>query len=181
MAINRKQSIADAAEQLFAARGYEQTSTQLIARGAGVSEALIFKHFGTKDKLLESLIKNGYRRIVARDRGILPAKGEALDFVRSLLDLPARLVAEEPLFWEMQYRMIDMPVSLNEHVRFLKPVNTLLSKAFTELGYEHPKDEAQLLLLLIDALWKQEVVQGIGSTHALSELMKLKYEDRRKH
>jgi AcrR family transcriptional regulator len=179
MATNRKQSIADAAEQLFAARGYDQTSTQMIAREAGVSEALIFKHFGTKDKLLESLIKTGYRRIVASERGILPAKGQPLDFVRNLLDLPARLVAEEPRFWEMQYRLIDMPVSLNEHVRFLKPVNTLLSKAFLELGYEHPKDEAQLLLLLIDALWKQEVVLGIGSTHALSELMKLKYDERR--
>src|SRR3954463_16302071 len=107
--MNRKQSIADAAEALFAVRGYEQTSTQLIAKEAGVSEALIFKHFGSKDKLLETLIKNGYRRIVANNRGMLQYDDRPLEFIHSLLELPAKLVGEEPRFWEMQYRLIDLP------------------------------------------------------------------------
>jgi len=173
--MNRKQSIATAAESLFAARGYEQTSTQLIAKEAGVSEALVFKHFGSKDKLLIFLIKNGYRRIVEHNRGLLHYDDQPLEFVYSLLDLPAKLVAEEPLFWEMQYRLIDLSTSLTEHQRFLQPVHALLLKSFKAMGYAHPKDEAELLMLLVDALWKREVLEGSGKTHQLSELMKQKY------
>src|SRR5215212_10203065 len=128
--MSKKQLITDAAEALFGARGYEHTSTQQLAKEAGVSEALIFKHYGTKDKLLEALIKNGYRRIVEANRGMLAFDGEPLDFILGLFDLPAKLVSEEPRFWEMQYRLIDMPVSMNEHQRFLTPVQTLITKAF---------------------------------------------------
>lgn len=172
--MNRKLSIAQTAEQLFAERGYENTSTQLIAKEAGVSEALIFKHFGSKDKLLEYLIKNGYRRIVEHNRGML-SDGEPLEFIHSLLDLPHKLVSNEPKFWELQYRLVDMPISTSEHERFLQPVNARLVKAFKAAGYENPQAETQLLLLLVDALWKREVVQGIGSTNELAQLMKQKY------
>ena len=174
--MNKKQLIADAAEALFGGQGYEQTSTQQLAKQAGVSEALIFKHFSTKDNLLATLIKNGYRRIVESHRGMLHYDPkQPMDFVHSLLDLPAKLVAEEPRFWEMQYRLIDMPVSMNEHQRFLSPVRGLVKKAFTKLGYSSPEDETELLLLLLDALWKREVLQGSGSTKKLRELMKGKY------
>lgn len=176
--MNRKLSIAQTAERLFAERGFDNTSTQLVAKEAGVSEALIFKHFGSKDKLLEYLIKNGYRRIVEHNRGMLQ-EGEPIDFIHSLLDLPHKLVTEEPRFWELQYRLIDMPVSTSEHERFLQPVNTRLMKAFKAIGYEQPQEETQLLLLLVDALWKREVVQGSGSTLALAQLMKQKYQLRK--
>ena len=172
--LNKKLSIAKAAEQLFAQRGYEHTSTLLIAKEAGVSDALIFKHFGSKDKLLEHLIKSGYRRIVSSNRGIL--QGETpLDLIHNVLDLPAKLVAEEPLFWELQYRLIDLPLSLSEHSRFLQPVHKLLVSSFKSLGYANPEEETLLLLLLVDALWKKEVINGSDSTRPLRELMKKKY------
>jgi AcrR family transcriptional regulator len=174
--MSKKQAIADTAEILFGTRGFDHTSTQQLAKEAGVSEALIFKHFGTKEKLLEALIKNGYRRIVEANRGMLKYDAtRPVEFINSLLDLPAKLVAEEPRFWEMQYRLIDMPVSMDGHQRFLGPVKTLLVKAFSRLGYNSPTNEAELLLLLVDALWKREVLQGAGSTKQLSELMKQKY------
>lgn len=173
--MNKKQSIAQAAEHLFATRGYDHTSTQLIAKEAGVSDALIFKHFGSKDKLLEYIIKTGYRRIVAQNRGMLQ-KRPPLEFIHNLLDLPAKLVAEEPQFWELQYRLTDMPLSLSEHGRFLQPVHNALVDAFKTLGYEFPEDETQLLLLLVDAIWKREVVQGADTTKAMRELMKKKYQ-----
>src|SRR6188768_3258458 len=94
--INKKQRISEAAEALFATRGYGRTSTQLIAREAGVSEALIYKHFGSKDELLEDLIKAGYRRIVEHNSGMLNYAGPPLEFVCGLLDLPTKLVTEEP-------------------------------------------------------------------------------------
>ena len=48
--------LLEAARALFAARGYAGASTRDIALKAGVSEALLFRHFGTKAKLFERAI-----------------------------------------------------------------------------------------------------------------------------
>ena len=49
-------AIVDAAIKLFAEKGYANTSTAEIAKVAEVSEGTIFKHYGTKDHLLLSVI-----------------------------------------------------------------------------------------------------------------------------
>jgi AcrR family transcriptional regulator len=48
--------LLEAARNLFAARGFAGASTRDIALKAGVSEALLFRHFGTKAKLFERAI-----------------------------------------------------------------------------------------------------------------------------
>ena len=48
--------LLEASRSLFAAKGYAGTSTRDIALTAGVSEALLFRHFGTKAKLFERAI-----------------------------------------------------------------------------------------------------------------------------
>lgn len=48
--------ILDAAQHLFAARGFDATPTKAIAQQAGVPGGLIFYYFPTKKALLESLI-----------------------------------------------------------------------------------------------------------------------------
>ncbi|WP_422926755.1 TetR/AcrR family transcriptional regulator [Singulisphaera sp. PoT] len=44
-------AIIDAAERLFAEKGFAATSTREISSGSGVSHALIHHHFGTKENL----------------------------------------------------------------------------------------------------------------------------------
>ena len=48
--------LLESARSLFAAKGYAGASTRDIALRAGVSEALLFRHFGTKAKLFERAI-----------------------------------------------------------------------------------------------------------------------------
>ena len=55
--------ILSAAKQLFAARGYENTSTVAIARLAGTSESQLMKHFGSKEGLLEAIFDAGWQRL----------------------------------------------------------------------------------------------------------------------
>jgi AcrR family transcriptional regulator len=47
----RCQSILDAVRDVFAERGFDGTTTRELARAAGVSEALLFRHFPTKERL----------------------------------------------------------------------------------------------------------------------------------
>lgn len=50
-----RQAILEAAEQVFAERGFGETSTSTLARRAGVTKSLIHHHFGSKEGLWEAL------------------------------------------------------------------------------------------------------------------------------
>ncbi|MGE7920475.1 TetR/AcrR family transcriptional regulator [Viridibacillus sp. NPDC093762] len=52
----KQKKIIENAIKLFAQKGYANTSTAEIAKAAEVSEGTIFKHYGTKDQLLLSII-----------------------------------------------------------------------------------------------------------------------------
>ncbi|WP_010677959.1 TetR/AcrR family transcriptional regulator [Bacillus timonensis] len=52
----KQQKIAETAIKMFAEKGYANTSTSEIAKAAGVAEGTIFRHYGTKDNLLLSVI-----------------------------------------------------------------------------------------------------------------------------
>ena len=48
---DRRQQIMTIAVGLFARKGYQGTTTREIAEGAGVNEALLFRHFPSKENL----------------------------------------------------------------------------------------------------------------------------------
>ncbi len=54
--IERQAAIIAAAAALFAAKGFNGTTTKEIAREAGISEALVFKHFPTKRALYAAIL-----------------------------------------------------------------------------------------------------------------------------
>lgn len=78
--------ILQAAKQLFAQRGYENTSTVAIARQAGTSESQLMKHFGSKEGLLEAIFQQGWTNMAHVFHGIeqLSSPTEKL---QALLDL----------------------------------------------------------------------------------------------
>lgn len=53
----RKAQIIDSAIALFGRHGFKGTTTRALAKAAGVSEAIIFKHFPTKDDLYASALE----------------------------------------------------------------------------------------------------------------------------
>jgi AcrR family transcriptional regulator len=55
----RRRGIVAAALPLFARKGFAGTTTKEIAEAAGVSEALVFKHFPSKAVLYEEILKEG--------------------------------------------------------------------------------------------------------------------------
>ncbi|MEO7672810.1 MAG: TetR/AcrR family transcriptional regulator [Pyrinomonadaceae bacterium] len=52
----RREQILQSAVSLFSKRGFSGTTTKEIARGAGVSEAMVFRHFSTKDELYGAIL-----------------------------------------------------------------------------------------------------------------------------
>ena len=54
----RREQILQTAVELFSQRGFKGTTTKEIARSAGVSEAMVFRHFATKDELYGAILDN---------------------------------------------------------------------------------------------------------------------------
>lgn len=55
-AAQRKDQIVGVATSLFAAKGFSGTTTRQIAEAAGISEAVIYRHFSNKDALYDAII-----------------------------------------------------------------------------------------------------------------------------
>lgn len=54
----RREQIIEIAIQLFSQKGFNGVTTREIAAAAGITEAIIFRHFETKDQLYKAVIDN---------------------------------------------------------------------------------------------------------------------------
>jgi AcrR family transcriptional regulator len=61
-----RQLLLDAARDLFAERGFKGTSTRDIADRAGVSEVMIFRHFGSKANLFREAVVEPFTSFMQR-------------------------------------------------------------------------------------------------------------------
>jgi AcrR family transcriptional regulator len=59
---DRKKQLLEIAMKLFSEQGFDGTSTREIAQAAGVNEALIFRHFRTKEDLFWAVLSDRVER-----------------------------------------------------------------------------------------------------------------------
>jgi AcrR family transcriptional regulator len=88
-AADRREQILEIATGLFARQGFQGTTTKQIAEGSGVTEALIFRHFPSKEELYWAVIQ---RKINAA--GVRERMRERLDARGSDLEVLSGLAAE---------------------------------------------------------------------------------------
>ena len=83
-----RERILKVSKALFAARGYEHSSTSAIAREAGTSESQLMKHFGSKAGLLEAIFADTWSKITeearVRSREVAPAR-EKLNVISAVV------------------------------------------------------------------------------------------------
>ena len=99
---SKKELILETALDLFAKKGFNATSTSKIAKAAGVSEGLIFRHFSNKDGLLQSILDLGKERSVKLFEGISELELPA-DKLKYILQIPFNIPYTEYAFWKLLY------------------------------------------------------------------------------
>lgn len=57
----RREQILQTAIELFSKNGFSGTTTKKIAKEAGVSEAMVFRHFSSKDELYKAILHSKVR------------------------------------------------------------------------------------------------------------------------
>ena len=73
----RRNAILDAATEVFAAKGFEATRMDDVARAASIAKGLLYKHFSSKDALFEALVDRQGRAYAAELRGVLQSADAA--------------------------------------------------------------------------------------------------------
>lgn len=145
----KQEKILDSALELFAKEGFHATSTSKVAKHAGVSEGLIFRHFRNKDGLLQAILGEGERRLKAIFADIvMETKPE--EVIRKTITMTDQIDQSDYDFWKLQYKLKwELEVSNDKK---MEPIQMALTNAFKKLNYDEPELEAQLLLLFIDGL-----------------------------
>jgi AcrR family transcriptional regulator len=154
---DKKEKILEAALELFATEGYASTPTSKIAKKAGVSEGLIFRHFENKQGLLDALMNEAEVKLGEMFGPIL-FENDSKMVIRKSIELPFSGVDERDFnFWRLQF-MLKWQRGYNKPEK-MKPLINKLSEAFAELHYEKPEKEAMLLNFIIEAI-STEILKG---------------------
>ena len=148
---DKKEKILQTALQLFAEDGFTKTSTSKIAKQAGVSEGLIFRHFKNKEGLLQSLNKRGEEKTKALFRPIIFESDPKL-IIRKIIDLVMEIKENEEIFqtWKLEYKTKWATEKYGAHK--MEPLIFNLRDAFQKLGYKNPKQESLWLIIQLDGL-----------------------------
>ncbi|HEX6683650.1 MAG TPA: TetR/AcrR family transcriptional regulator [Candidatus Limnocylindrales bacterium] len=85
----RLEDLLRTAVEVIVERGFANTRTADVAKAAGVSQALVFYHFNTKDALLAQAFEYAAEQDLARLRTVIDSRDLPLDKLRRLLRLLA--------------------------------------------------------------------------------------------
>lgn len=164
--------ILHAAKQLFASRGYENTSTVAIARMAGTSESQLMKHFGNKEGLLEAIFDQGWERMGYLLRGVHDL-GAPREKLQALLDIVLNVLERDRELKELmllegrRVRKEGKMVMLTRgYQEFVKVVDSVLAemRASGQLRPEVNSDVARSGLMgLLEGLMRDQILaQRVG-------------------
>lgn len=84
-AAERKEQLLDRAAELFAERGYARTTTAELAKAAGVTEPIIYRHFSSKRGLFIALIERTGRQTLEQWEQDLAGAKDAAERLRRVI------------------------------------------------------------------------------------------------
>jgi len=93
---SKKQAILKTAARLFAAQGFEATTTSQIAREAGATEPLIYYHFKGKDDLFTSIIDATFSEYFSRIDELEKNPDSPFGRIQKLIELQCDIAEEMP-------------------------------------------------------------------------------------
>ena len=150
----KKQKIIEVALELFAQQGYAVTSTSSIAVKAGVSEGLIFRHFTSKEGLLDAIVQLGLQEMQQLAQTIIEEK-DPNSVLLHALQLPIQLIRQQPTFWKLQFSLKHQQPEIAKNYTdsdILAQLKDSIENAFRQLKYANPRAETRLLLIIVGGI-----------------------------
>ncbi|MEM9820084.1 MAG: helix-turn-helix domain-containing protein [Bacteroidota bacterium] len=169
----KQEKILKSALKLFAEQGYNATSTSKIAKDAKVSEALIFRHFQSKEGLLEAVLAEGEKRLQLLYADIL-IEPNPKTLLRKTLEMPFDRSQSSYDFWRLQFKLKwELEYSSKEK---LQPIEDALQQAFRKLNYPEPEMEAEYMVHFLEGLSTALIRNTLSDATRMKHFLLKKYD-----
>ena len=169
----KQEKILHVALKLFAANGYDGTSTSKIAKAANVSEGLIFRHFNNKEGLLNAILDQGKNKAQKMYLDMLN-HDDPKKIIASVIAFPFNIDPNEFSYWKLMYALKWQTNVYDQSAT--NPIRNLLIDAFKKLNYKKPKAEAELILILLDGIATNVLLKKNQELTTVQEILLEKYK-----
>lgn len=170
---DKKESILNNALTLFANEGYNAVPTSKIAKAAGVSEGLIFRHFGNKQGLLDALMEMAEEKM-SQLFGPIFFEEDPQKALQKSIEMPFTISEKEYPFWRLQY-MLKWNEAYYKPQK-MKPVLDKMVKVFDLLGYKEPELESLLLNHTLESIFINIIRDGLENHLPLKNFLLKRYK-----
>lgn len=176
-AYNEKQVlIMEAAEKLFADKGFEGTSVRDIAEGAGVNLAMISYYFGSKEKLMEAMFNHRASSSVlqleemVKDKSLTP-----IQKVEKLIDRYIEKLLSQQCFHRIMVReqMVNNNGFIAEQIQEIKKRNQALIKELIAQGQRSGDFRKNIDISLLMITLVGTISQMVTTQHIYKEMNNL--------
>ena len=164
----RREEILDAAEKLFAAKGFDNTSTGDILDAVGIARGTLYYHFKSKEEILDGVIGRITNRLM-QDAGEIVRKKE-LPVLERLTKAIMSLNMESKIGYEIM-EQVHRPQNALMHQKMqatllagINPILTELVKEGIEQGICHtryPESVVEMTILYANVAFDELNVAGL--------------------
>lgn len=170
---DKQKAILEAALKLFANKGFDAVATSAIAKEAGVSEGLIFRHFENKAGLLDAIMQMGKEKVAEELEKLYEIK-DAGQRLMALMELPFHIDEQDYPFWRLIYSLKWQNQEYDKDMSH--PMRDLLIAALSELKYVDVQEEADLIESYIDGFATTILLKGASvNKDKLLQILRKKY------
>lgn len=155
-----REAILDAAESLFAEKGYEATSLSDVGANAGVSRGTPGYFFGSKEALYRAVLERCFGRVreavrLGRDRALASQERPEVVLAGAVSDYFDFLMENPNFVRLMEWEALSGAQQLREVPPHVEAAHEAVAAISAELGLDpaQSREAAQLLLSILGLCW----------------------------
>jgi AcrR family transcriptional regulator len=167
--VNSKAAIFKTAIRLFAAQGFEATTTLQIARETGITEPAVFYHFKNKNTLFSAIVEVGTDFYVKQLDRLAHSGLESFEAIEALIRMHFWVVRQEPeiiriLLRNCPARLADLDSACREcgqliRSKLKRTVVGIIEKGVAREAFRpvNVDTTANLMIALLNGLVRQQI------------------------
>ncbi len=151
-----KKIIMETSLELFATRGFHNTSISQIAKTAGVSKGLMYNYFNSKDDLLKAILLGAYEESAEMITKKLDSPDTPQEQLEQIIQQVLFTLKNKSKHWKLITALSFQEDAKHFLRKDLKPKQEAIIQQFTrifkEMGYDNPLEEAYLVGGMLDGM-----------------------------
>lgn len=132
--------IIERALELFSRRGFDAVGIQEVADAAALTKPTLYYHFGSKQGLLEAIVRLHGDRLAARFREAAEYRRDLVMNLQSLFRASLDFALEQPSFWRLMLNLFAAPMDAPAYQtgsELRRSLLAVLEELFERAGADH--------------------------------------------